>query len=187
MQEKRTKKRHGPEESVIVIERLLDEENDGWAFCNRTSEHVLFRCPGCSQESYRVYLDSGRASCSNPECEEIPTKSEPLFSAVARLCGYDKQEHKEVVWARIERELEAHEQEQRERELEERRQLEERVEFLEGQLATERKTVFDAAEEARVLNDWNRGLREEVKELRRALEARAGAEVKNASVVVALV
>jgi hypothetical protein len=59
--------------------------------------------------------------------------------------------------------------------------------FLEGQLAAERKKVFDAAKEARVLGDWNRGLREEVKELRRVLEARAGAEAKNASVVVALV
>jgi hypothetical protein len=122
MQQKRIKKRYSPEEAVIVIERLLDEENDGWAFCTRTNEHILFRCPGCGQESYRVYLDSGRASCSNPECEEIPTKSEPLFSAVARLCGYDKQEHKEEVWGRIERELEAHEKEECERELEERRQ-----------------------------------------------------------------
>jgi hypothetical protein len=186
MQE-RTKKRYSPEESVIVIERLLDAENDGWAFRSRTAEHVLFRCPGCGQESYRVYLDSGRASCSNLECEQIPTKSEALFSAVARLCGYDKQEHKEEVWGRIGRELEAHEKEERERELEVRRQLEERVESLEGQLAAERKKVFDAAEEARVLGDWNRGLREDVKELRRALEARAGAEAKNASMIVALV
>jgi hypothetical protein len=181
-----TKRKYSPEESVIVIGRLL-EERDAWAFRDRTDEYALFRCPECGEDTYRVYLNSGRASCANGECDEIPTRSEPLFAAVARLCGYNRQAPKEEVWERIERELEAHEREEREREPRERQELEARAESLEEQLAFERRKVSEVTEEARVLSDWNAALEEEGKELRRALEARANAEARNASLVVAVV
>ena len=184
--QQRTKRRYSSEESVIVIERLLGE-HDAWAFRDRTDEYVLFRCPGCGEDAYRVYLDSGRASCANSECDEVPAKSEPLFAAVARLCGYDKQAQKEEVWDRIERELEAHGREEREREFRERQELEERVEFLEEQLALERGKVSRATEDARLLSDRNASLENERNELLRALETRTGTETKNAGFVVAII
>ena len=167
----RTKRRYSPEESVIVIERLLDGE-DGWSFRDRTNEYVLFRCPGCGEDSYRVYLDSGRASCSNDACTEMPAKSEPLFAAVARLCGYDKQAQKAEVWDRIEGELRAHEEDQRRREIEERHELEAYVGTLEEELAAERRRVASASEDARVLGDRNAALEAQDDELRRALGTR---------------
>ena len=176
-------RRYSPEESVIVIERLLDG-NDGWAFRDRTGEHVLFRCPGCGEDSYRVYLDSGRASCSNKACEEVPAKSEPLFAAVARLCGYDKQAQKAEVWERIESELRAHEEEQRQRELEERHELEVRVGTLEAQLAAERGKVASASEDARVLGARSAALEAQGDELRQALGSKASAENRTASAVL---
>lgn len=181
----RTKRRYSPEESVIVIERLLDGE-DGWSFRDRTEDHVLFRCPGCGEDTYRVYLDSGRASCSNDACTEMPAKSEPLFAAVARLCGYDKQAQKAEVWDRIEGELRAHEEDQRQREIEERHELEAYVGTLEEELAAERRRVASASEDARVLGDRNAALEAQDKELRRALGTRVDAECKTASLVLAV-
>lgn len=182
--------RYGPEESLVVVRRLLQQCGEREPFQGQTEGYWQLRCPGCGKGSLRIYKDSGKVYCASEECERLwSKKSIVLFAAVAALGGYDRTEDKQQIWERIRYELNEHERLQSEESRAYVNELEQQIVARDEQLEdcrnrlSEKRTTMQRKDSA--AQEEISGLQAEIGRLRQQHQAQNYGEAKAFRAVVA--
>lgn len=176
--------RYAPEDSFVVVARLLQQGGDAEPHVGGTESYWLLRCSECEGETLRVYTDSGKVSCINESCEEISTKSVTLFAAVAELCDYERSENRQQIWSRIQHELEENERLRWEEAQRYTSELEQRLEAVQDESMKRLRSLQEFQERESDAQQKIGNLEAKIKELLESMEVRTSRRLKIASAVV---